>query len=158
MNLNGRPTSQKCPGSLFHSPPGPERWSTRVIITKELWFQKPNNCYNRPLKQLCLLKICQYCRIVYWWRVCLSFWLFILPFICPIAFLWVRGRLEVTFAAIRLPRSEVQTSAMAEIWIEISALCTPRNLAAGTKNGTCVGPKTVSSQNTKKGFLVITPP
>ena len=38
-------------------------------------------------------------------------------------------------------RSEVQIPARADIWMEISASSTSRNLATGTKNGTCVGYK-----------------
>ena len=37
----------------------------------------------------------------------------------------VRGGLVVTFATVRMPRSEVQTPSRAEIWIETSAPCAP---------------------------------
>jgi len=48
-------------------------------------------------------------------------------------------------------KSEVQTSATAEIWIEISASCTPRNLAPGTKNGSCAGSKPVHEERVDVG-------
>ena len=65
----------------------------------------------------------------------------------------MHGSLVVTFASIRLPRSEVQTPARAEIRIEISASYAPEKIATGTKNGTYAGPNL--GQEGRVGDLVV---
>src|SRR6218665_1262660 len=53
----------------------------------------------------------------------------------------MRSSIMVTFAAIRLPMSKVQTPTMAEISIEISLSCAPQKLCTLTKKWYCARPK-----------------